>query len=145
MNEFKRLLAAITLYAHNVHVLHWKIYGIDFDPVHEKLGEYYDLLNGHVDDVAEIGMQIGVDPPGFVGVVDFVKDDDQFSYVVLRGSDNFSSRQAFEQVNKMFEHLIQIYDQVIATDIPADIINKLQEHQFDIRKQLQYKNKQRLR
>ena len=63
---------------------------------------------------------------------------------VLPGDSTYSSEECFKIVGILFNELLQAYQAACEMPIHDDIINKLQEHQQWIRKQLQYKNRQRL-
>lgn len=145
MQNLQRLLACLMLYNSNIHVLHWKIKGVDFDPVHTLIGGYYDLIDTYIDDVAEICLQVGVDPVSVPEAIKMLGDDPATTFMILRGSDNFSSNEAFEKLDIMFKDLISLYDAVYKDSaIPASIINTLQEQQQAIRKECCYKNTRRL-
>lgn len=145
MNEFQRLLASLILFTHNTKILHWKIGGVDFDPVHEKLGSYYALLDGLIDEIAEIGMQFDINPVGLFTALQLLETDTGYNYLVLDGTESFDSKKAFENIQIMFTSLLSLYEKACSVKIiTSDVVNKLEEHMFIIRKELSYKNKQRL-
>jgi DNA-binding ferritin-like protein len=142
--EFKTLLSALILHSHNVRMLHWNVTGIDFDPVHKTLDNYYGMLDGFVDEIAEIGLQVGIEPVGLFEALATLKDDSR-PYTNLLGSKKFTSTEAFTYIGVIFTTLIALYTNVCKdTSLPPDIINKLEEHMYLLRKELQYKNVSRL-
>ncbi len=61
----------LNLYLANLNVLyrklqnyHWNVVGKGFFAIHSKLEEYYDGINGQIDDVAERILSIGATPLG---------------------------------------------------------------------------------
>jgi len=142
--SLKILLSALVLQTHNVRILHWNVTGLDFDPVHKTLDSYHEMLDGLADEVAEIGIQVGIAPVGLFEVFGILKDDNR-TYVSLNGSKKFTSKEAFICINDIFKNLIDLYTEVCNSDaLPPDIVNKLEEHMYTLRKELQYKNVSRL-
>lgn len=142
--NWRQLLALLMIYTHNVHVLHWNVTGLDFDPTHAKLDEYYEEMNSYVDDIAEMGLELGIRPVGYTEAID-VLDDPEVHYLLLRGSETFKSHDAWEAIRNMFIQLVDFYESMTKqSDLPGDVVNKLQEHQQWFRKQVSYKNRQRL-
>lgn len=140
----KKLLAALILYHFNTRILHWKLTGTDFDPVHELLGDYYDQLGVFIDDIAEIGLILEINPINIAEAIT-VLENDGGDFMMLNGSENLSSKDCFEKIKFMFGSLISIYEELYKDEsIPADVINKLQEHSFWLRKELSFKNVRRL-
>jgi len=138
------LLSALIVNSHNVRILHWNIVGIDFDPVHEKLGSYYDILTEFVDDIAETCVMLEVPPVGIHEAFAILKEDRR-PFTSLSGGKKYTSTESFELISEMFGSLIELYQEICSMDsLPGDVINKLQEHLYRIRKELQYKNKARL-
>lgn len=145
MNKFQRLLSALILYSHNVRILHWKVKGVDFDTVHALFGDYQGKLDGLVDDIAEIGLQLDIQPVSLRVAIETLENDNDFDYLMLEGDESFSSFSAFEKISGMFKVLIDLYEDLCCDDnVPADVANKMQEHTYWLRKELQYKNRQRL-
>lgn len=139
------LLAALILAQHNTHVLHWRLTGVDFDPTHSLMDDYYDAIGGFVDEVAEMGMQVDIAPVGLHEVFDVLSKSDKFTFESLTGKESFTSTECFGKIQTIYGTLIALYDDVINNgNLPGDIVNKLQEHQQWFRKQTMYKNRRRL-
>lgn len=140
----QRLLAVLILYHFNLRILHWRLTGPNFDPVHSLMGDYYEKFGGFIDDVAEIGMQVGTDPINVTDAVHLLESDGG-KYMVLNGSENFDPVRCFEKVNFIFESTLSLYETTYSdSNLPEDISNALQEHAYWIRKELRYKNKRRM-
>lgn len=140
------LLSTLIVYSHNMRVLHWKVTGTDFDPTHSVFDSYAEKLNELVDEVAEIGIQVNTEPVSQLTAIEILKNDQEFKFVIIEGNETFTSRKAFETADLMFDTLIRIYEKTYKTDdLPDDIVNKLQEHSYLLRKEYQYKNKMRLK
>lgn len=117
-------MKCLKTYTENLQVLHRNVYGIDFYPTHEQLSEYYDMLQGITDDITEIGIGIGYKEEQF--------DTKELIEVVDR-----NSKESFTEVKRMFDDIIVIINRI--KDVPADVINKLQEYQEQLRKESEYK------
>ena len=78
--------------------------------------------------------------PAFTEIPTYLRNDDSTSYVLLNGTDKYDSEKVLENTRKMFNGLLDAYQK--ATDnseIPGDIVSKLQEHQYWLRKESNYK------
>lgn len=143
-NCLQTLLSCLILYKHNVHILHWKLKGLDFDPVHGLIGDYYSSMEGFIDDVAECSMQIGCEPVTLQQALNILENDSDNSFISLEIQD-YSSSECFEKIKIMFDQLIELYDKIYQNkDIPDSIINLLQEQQQWFRKEGHYKNRRRI-
>jgi len=142
--ELQTLLASLILNTHNIRVLHWNVVGIDFDPVHKILEKYYNTLQEYTDEVAEICLQLNINTLGLIEALKLLQKDEK-AYLSLNGSKFYDSNKVFSNIDKIFSDLISAYIEVTKQEsIPSDIINKLEEHIFFLRKELQYKNRSRL-
>lgn len=59
MNE---LLSDLVVFYHKLQNFHWYVKGHTFFVAHAKLEEYYDMVNGHVDEVAEAMLMCNLKP-----------------------------------------------------------------------------------
>ena len=109
MHPFRNLLAALILFQHNVKILHWNLVGVDFDPVHQLLGDYYDQLGEFIDDIAETSIQLEIPPVGLTEAFDILNglNDD---FVALEGKEIFTSEESFNSLGIMFEKLLSLYE-----------------------------------
>lgn len=144
MDNFRKLLPTLILYQHNLHVLHWKLRGVDFDPVHSLLGEYYETLAGFVDEVGEISLMLGIEPMGLKESIDFLLELPE-EFEELKGSESFSSLDCFSKINNYFTQLIGLYNASYQDITEPNIVNKLQEQAYWFVKECKYKNNQRLK
>jgi len=141
----QRLMAAQILFQHNLKILHWNVIGLDFDPVHELLGGYYEYFNDLIDDTAEFCKSLSVNVISLHEAMEILENDD-IAFMSINGSDSFVSKDCFEKVGNMFDIMIKLYDMAFTYDtIPASIVNKMQESQQWFRKESHFKNRQRLR
>lgn len=120
----QELVTCFKTYTENMQVLHRNVYGIDFYPTHEQLGTYYDMLQGMTDDITEVGIGLGY-------------KEEKFDTTELIEIKDRTSKDSFTEVKKMFDDIIVRINRV--TDVPADVINKLQEYQETLRKESTYK------
>lgn len=56
------LLADLVYFYHKLQSYHWYVGGYTFFQSHEKLEEYYDMINPQIDDVAEMMLQAEMKP-----------------------------------------------------------------------------------
>lgn len=61
-DKLNKLLADLVVEYHKLQNFHWYVKGEDFFQAHAKLEEYYDGVNGFIDEVAEAILQVGGAP-----------------------------------------------------------------------------------
>ena len=62
MENIQLLQAMLTVHADNFRMLHWKACGKNFDSAHKIAGDYYEMLSGDIDDVAEVMLRDDILP-----------------------------------------------------------------------------------
>ena len=139
MNELLKLFNTLVLYNYNFRVLHWKVVGLDFGTKHELMDDYHSELNSMTDEIAEIILMLHGSLPSFQGINMYAQNDASETYTMLSGEDTFTVERLLEISRKMFTQLIDFYEAAIKSDLPGDIVNKLQEHQYWLRKETRYK------
>lgn len=103
----------LNLYLTNLNVLyrkvqnyHWNVTGNGFFAIHEKLEEYYDGINGQIDDVAERILSIGGRPLGTL--------KDYLAITTIKEAENkeISGKDALAEVKKDFEAMLALAKEV---------------------------------
>ena len=107
--KLNHLLANLVVEYHKLQNLHWYVKGPDFFQAHAKLEEYYDEINGTIDEIAEVLLQIGGQPLASLGAV--------LSQASLKErADGFvASEEAFATVLADYEALLAEVKDVKAT------------------------------
>jgi len=118
------LIKMLKVISENMEVLHRNIYGLDYFPTHSQLGAYYDMIQAMKDDIIELGEN----EPSMEECLNY--------YVALEVKDR-NSKESFIAVKVAFENIIAQINRI--KDVPADVINKLQEYQETLRKETTYK------
>lgn len=122
------LIKMLKVISENMEVLHRNIYGLDYFPTHYQLWAYYDMIQAMKDDIIEISIGLGENEPSMADSLDY--------YVALEVKDR-NSKESFIAVKVAFENIIAQINRI--KDVPADVINKLQEYQETLRKETTYK------
>ena len=145
MNETTELFCALVFYDFNIRELHWKVKGLDFGTKHELMDEYHSKFDSMIDDLGEILMMTGnVNIPSLSKVITIIRDSDE-EFIPIDGERYYDVATLLTLCEKMFNHLISIYESVIQNgNLPSDVVNTLQEHQYWLRKEAQYKLKSSL-
>lgn len=145
MNETTELFCALVFYDFNIRELHWKVKGLDFGTKHELMDEYHSKFDNMIDDLGEILMMTGnINIPSLSKVISIISDSDE-EFIPIDGERYYDVATLLTLCEKMFNHLISIYESVIQNgNLPGDIVNTLQEHQYWLRKEAQYKLKSSL-
>lgn len=140
MKKVYNLFCALVLYDYNIRMLHWKVNTSDFLAKHLLMDEYHEQLNSFTDELGEILMMTGnTNLPSLTEIIEMIKEDDD-KYVLLEGNTFYSPVQVLSNTKVMFDHLIKLYGKIITDDdLTSDIISKLEEHQYWLRKESSYK------
>ncbi len=64
LNDLNTFLSDLNVFYRKLQNYHWNIKGRDFFTIHAKLEEYYDEVNGLVDEIAEHILSLGGQPLG---------------------------------------------------------------------------------
>ena len=103
----------LNLYLANLNVLyrkvqnyHWNVAGKGFFTIHSKLEEFYDDLNGQIDDVAERILSIGGRPYGTL------KDYLELTTIKEAENKEISIADAVADVKKEFEAMLKLAKEV---------------------------------
>jgi DNA-binding ferritin-like protein len=130
----KKLIGVLKVYSDNIKILHRNLFGEGFFADHELIGGYYEMLDEMIDDVAEIGIALGISEPNFLEASGYAES------LKVRSYNNY---EAFNIIRLIFEEIIDMID-VAKDGIPSDVVSKLEEYQYNLRKEAQYKIAQRL-
>ena len=99
-NKLNKYLADLVVEYHKLQNFHWYIKGKDFFPVHAKLEELYDGINGAIDEVAENILMINGKP--LASLKDFMKN----ASIEEAEAEYINSDKIFEEVLKDFNILL---------------------------------------
>jgi DNA-binding ferritin-like protein len=103
------------------------------------LDEYHSELNSYIDEVGEMILMLHGDLPSFHDLHDRIMNNSD-TFTLLSGNITYDIPKVLENTRTMFTQLISLYDEAIKADgLPGDIVNKLQEHQYWLRKETRYK------
>lgn len=103
----------LNLYLANLNVLyrkvqnyHWNVTGTGFFAIHSKLEEYYDGINGQIDDVAERILSIGGRPLGTL------KDYLEITTISEAKNEEIPGSVALTEVKKDFEAMLVLVKEI---------------------------------
>ena len=131
MNAYERLCAFLKIVVENLLTLHHNLVGGNWFSDHERLGDYYDKLSDMADAVIERGLSLGYREPSIAeAVLAFTND--------VLPSENRGAMESFSRVREFFRALAGMMD-VAMPDTPPDVQNKLQEWQYWLNLEADYK------
>lgn len=131
MNEYERLCAFLKIVVANLYVLHHNLFGGNWFSDHERLGDYYDKIGDMADAVIERGLSLGYREPNITeAALTFTGD--------VLSCDNREARESFSLVREYFRSLAGMMDAAMP-DVPPDVQNKLQEWQYWLNIEADYK------
>ena len=139
----KTLLSALVLHTHNFRVLHWNCCGLDFDATHELMSSYGDKLSEFTDEVAESLISTGGSPVNLFTAMTILKDSEH-NFTVTDDAKTYCTEEALNTTNNILKELIALYDECNDCDLHPAIVSKLQEHQYWLIKESDYKGRRRL-
>ena len=137
------LFSVVMCYRHNIHMLHWKVAGKDFDTTHKILDNYVSKFNLFVDEIAEMLLSIGGNPLTIQECMNVLVPSDKH-ILLIESKANYTSDEAYKALDIMFNDLYNIYSEITSTCEYTDCASKLDEHKYWLRVEGLYKNKKRL-
>jgi DNA-binding ferritin-like protein len=141
---FKELFSSLILYRHNIHILHWKCCGPDFDATHELMDKYLEKFSSMIDGVGEIMLELGLNPLGLCEIMKTLDESDNEDYMCIDGDDEYASQKVYEYISFMFKGLIDMYEKICYDKaLPSDITGVLDDHREWLRLERDYKNVRR--
>lgn len=145
MKIFKQLFSTLVLYRHNIHILHWKCHGRDFEAVHMHMDTYLDRFNEFIDDIGEIMMELDMNPLCLCSCMKELEGDQDKKHVCIDADADYDSVMVYRFIESMFCELMDMYKHIsYDAAIPSDVKSILDEHSQWLRLETNYKNKRRL-
>jgi DNA-binding ferritin-like protein len=129
-----KLLSALKVITENLEVLHHNVVGKNFFIVHPLVGEYYNQISLMADDLIEIGISLGFAEPHMIEASKIYK---------LIEVKKYTTDEVFQVLNKCFTELLNLLVET-RKDLPEDVLSKLDDYTYYIRKEVNYKIKAEL-
>lgn len=128
------LLMMLKIYANNIQILHRHLVGTNWNSNHERLQEYYEEVQKCLDDLTELFMSVGYIEPSLQESLEY---EPEITIADREAYDSFSIVQTY------FRNLIAEMNR-IKSDMPGDVISKIEEYQEWFRLNADYKLRQEL-
>lgn len=128
------LLMMLKVYANNIQILHRHLVGSNWNSDHERLQEYYEEVQKCLDDLTELFMSVGYREPSLQESLEY---ESEITIADREAYDSFSIVQTY------FRNLIAEMNR-IKSDMPGDVVSKIEEYQEWFRLNADYKLKQEL-
>lgn len=131
MNAYQQLCAYLRILAANLMGLHHNLTGGNWFSDHERIGGYYDRVNGMLDELIERGLSLGIRPPTIAEAVL------AYSGEVL-SSDPREAAESYRTIQEGFRRTAKMMEQA-AAEVPPDVQNRIQEWQYMLNLEADYK------
>lgn len=128
------LLMMLKIYANNIQILHRHLVGSNWNSDHERLQEYYEEVQKCLDDLTELFMSVGYKEPSLQESLEY---EPEITIADREAYDSFSIVQTY------FRNLIAEMNR-IKSDMPGDVVSKIEEYQEWFRLNADYKLRQEL-
>ena len=128
------LLMMLKIYANNIQILHRHLVGTNWNSNHERLQEYYEEVQKCLDDLTELFMSVGYKEPSLQESLEY---EPEITIADREAYDSFSIVQTY------FRNLIAEMNR-IKSDMPGDVVSKIEEYQEWFRLNADYKLRQEL-
>ena len=146
--KLKELDAILRIYETNFRVLHWNSVGIDFNDSHREIStEYYEIVSGTIDKIAEMLCMLGENPCNYLEAVKIAMNNGEHKYVVVKSTEKYDRPAIVELSNMMLMDICQLLSDCIEEvqePINAGIKSELESILFDYTIQARYINARRL-
>ena len=128
------LLMLLKVYANNIQILHRHLIGANWLSNHERLQSYYEEIQKCLDDLTELFMSVGYREPSLQESLDYDKE------IEIRNRD---AEESFKIAQLYFRNLIAEMNR-LKSELPGDVVSKMEEYQEWFRLEADYKLKQEL-
>ena len=128
------LLMLLKVYANNIQILHRHLIGANWLSNHERLQSYYEEVQKCLDDLTELFMSVGYREPSLQESLDYDKE------IEIRNRD---AEESFKIAQLYFRNLIAEMNR-LKSELPGDVVSKMEEYQEWFRLEADYKLKQEL-
>lgn len=123
IETYKNMVKYLKVLYQDVQVLHHNIKGIAFFSNHEQLAEMYEDVGEMTDNLIELGMTIGILEPSIEESLAFKPSIEVRFY---------DYKECFAIVRDEFARAISLME-LAKVNVPADIKNKIEEHEHNLR------------
>lgn len=128
------LLMMLKIYANNIQILHRHLIGANWLSNHERLQSYYEEVQKCLDDLTELFMSLGYKEPSLQESLNYDAE------IEIRNRD---AEESFTIVQLYFRNLIAEMNR-LKSELPGDVVSKMEEYQEWFRLEADYKLKQEL-
>lgn len=128
------LLMLLKVYANNIQILHRHLIGANWNSNHERLQSYYEEVQKCLDDLTELFMSVGYREPTLQESLDYDAE------IEIRNRD---AEESFKIAQLYFRNLIAEMNR-LKSELPGDVVSKMEEYQEWFRLEADYKLKQEL-
>lgn len=128
------LLMLLKVYANNIQILHRHLIGANWLSNHERLQSYYEEIQKCLDDLTELFMSVGYREPSLQESLNYDGE------IEIRNRD---AEESFTLAQLYFRNLIAEMNR-LKSELPGDVVSKMEEYQEWFRLEADYKLKQEL-
>lgn len=128
------LLMLLKVYANNIQILHRHLIGANWNSNHIRLQDYYEEVQKCLDDLTEIFMSVGYREPSLQESLNYDGE------IEIRNRD---AEESFTIAQLYFRNLIAEMNR-LKSELPGDVVSKMEEYQEWFRLEADYKLKQEL-
>ena len=128
------LLMMLKIYANNIQILHRHLIGDNWNSNHERLQSYYEEVQKCLDDLTELFMSVGYREPSLQESLDYDAE------IEIKNRD---AEGSFMIAQLYFRNLIAEMNR-LKSELPGDVVSKMEEYQEWFRLEADYKLKQEL-
>lgn len=146
-NKLFLVFSSLVINSYNFRILHWKLKGLGFDGKHELVDEYRKQLDEYIDEIAEMLLMLGKESiPNIRDLIVNANSMQDSKFLLIDGNKDYTVPEFFGMIGEVLKNLLEKYEELSDCEgLPSDIKSKLDEHTYWIRKELDYKNKQRMK
>lgn len=119
--NLREFSAVLTVYAHNFHVLHWGATGRKFDRIHNLADEYYQMITGDIDVVAEQAMRLGQNPGGYLENVKIIEASN--SNFLCLDYEEVNFEEFAKYTDAMLDHILLCLRELLASEAAQALEN----------------------
>ena len=122
-NCFCLLNSVLRLYESNFRNLHWNSAGNEFNDAHKSITtDYYDMIGGDIDKIAEIIAMLGENAPNYIEVLDIIKNQDK-NFLIIDSSALYSREEIIKFADIMLNDICILLSCCLESEVLSDPMN----------------------
>lgn len=125
-NELQVLLANLMISKSNVQLIHWNLYGNEFQSAHSDItNEMYNKIDDDIDRVAEMCTRLNIRVLNYFDVIKVIKENEDFKPIVISSDQMFNKDECYTKLDSIYRSILKTIENAWESDDIKDNISNI--------------------